>query len=81
MPDLDTIVDAQSGRCRGRHDEPTIWAPIAHTRVATLDGADLCEVFVKVIHINLASQVAKAGDEDEAAVGRKGNGVARRKSK
>lgn len=79
MPELHTIVDTEPRGCCGRHDVATVWAPLANTGVATFNSADLAVVLFKVIHVDLTSQVAKAGNKDKASAGGKGDGVSRAK--
>ena len=77
VPELDAVVDTQPRGRGGSHDILAVGAPSADAWVAALDGADLAVALVKVVYVDLTSQVAKAGNQGEATSGREDDGVAR----
>jgi hypothetical protein len=58
VPDFDSIINAQSRGQRRRHEEPTIWRPLAMGGVRCVNGAHFLEN-APVDDINLAGKITE----------------------
>lgn len=75
VPELDAVVDTKTGRSSGRQDVTAVRRPGADTGVTAFDGGDLAIILLKVVNIDLTSQVTETGNQGKPASRREDDGV------